>query len=171
MKNQRTKERPPTLTELLAAPITPKTTRRIVEFCTPLSLFAEIDEKGGYHVLGQPGSPGHFQLGELAGQKWRPAANQRGYALESRPERGGFLHYVHRSSSPHQQTIALVQHHPTYQRGKLHDIETVLVTPLWDGAVSAPYQARQTYLAVLLLPCACDIYQSLRQTRDYQRGR
>lgn len=169
MKKQRREERPPTLTELLAAPL-PKNTRRILEFCAPVGLFADVDEKGGYHVLGQPGYPGHFQLGLLSGQKWRPAYNHRAYSLESRQQRGGVLHYVHCSASAHTQVVAFVQHHPTYKKGKLHDIDTVLVTPLWDGSEAAPYKAKRTYLAVLLLPCPCDIYQSLQQTFDYQRG-
>lgn len=169
MKKQHGDMRPAALTELLAAPINPKNTRRVVEFYAPISLFAEVDEKGGYHILGQPGTPGHFQVGLLSGQHWRPASNQRAYALESRQQRGGFLHYIHRSASGHTQVVAFVQHHPTYKKGKLHDIDTVLVTPLWDGAISAPYKARQTYLAVLLLPCPCDIYQSLQQTFDYHQ--
>lgn len=167
-------DRPPTLAELLAAPINPKNTRRILEFCYPVAMFIEVDERGIYHILGAPGLPGHFQLGKLVKQKeWTPALDQSAFVWQTREEQHGFIHFLHPGERDMTGEIALVQHHPTYRRAGqvqvLVDIDPVLITPLWDGESVTVHQARRVYRCAMKLPCTCEIYVSLQQTRDYQQ--
>jgi hypothetical protein len=175
-KQQREEDRPPTLAELLAAPVNITKTRRILEFCAPINLFIEIDEKGVYHIIGVPNVPGHFQMGVLAQQKkWTPALDQSRFMWQDRQEHSGYLHYIQRNNqmSP-EEGIVLVQHNPTYtKKGKnalLQDINIVLVTPLWDATPGSKvsYQARHTYRCVLMQPCSCEVYLALQQTYAYQ---
>lgn len=179
-------EHSPTLAELLGTPVNNKQVRRILEFCHPLALFVEIDEQGTYQIIGVPGVPGHFQIGTLDKQKeWTPALDQQAFVWQTRQEYQGYLHFISRCEVPKTGAVSLVQHHPTYVRkGKsqvLQDIHRVLVTPLWkDGhangtrnertAKPASYEVGHTYRCILTVPCTCDIYLSLEQTRTYQWG-
>ncbi len=160
------------LVALLNIPVDHSKTRRILEIRFPTLLYLLIDEQGNYRLIGRPGVPGgHFQVGCLDGNRraWAPAMQQDGLLWESsKLERGCILHRVHRQHGADWDT-AFIQHTPTYRKmHKLHVLERVdLVeaTSLWN-----PQLAYQTIPCTLTLPCNCQLYQSLLETRDAQWG-
>lgn len=162
----RQSERQLTIVSLLSERVDPRITRRVLEIHHPIPLYVLVEKQNRYRLIGQPGLPGHFQIGALHAQRkeWTPAPDQEDLIWESLRERDSTLHRLHCRPDVGAE-VALVQHFPTYThlQGKrvLEDINQVEVTPLWDAEPS-------TLPCALTHECGCQVYQTLLETLRYQ---
>lgn len=162
-------QRDPTFSDYLTLPIDSRTTRRLLEFKFPHSLFFEVDVQGRYIHLGQPNLPGHVQLGAFLQQDadwlWVANSDQRSLIWQTWDQRDCTLHFISCSDDLEQipLTIALIQHVPNYGRENkqptVTDIDRVCVTSLWSPGM------RERYVCELAHPCTCSIYQALQRIR------
>lgn len=170
MKKREPQTQPPgrqlTIVSLLSERVNPRITRRVLEIHHPIPLYLLVEKQNRYRLIGQPGLPGHFQVGALQAQRkeWTPASDQEDLIWESLHERDSTLHRLHCRPDVGA-AVALIQHAPTYRQlqGKrvLEDINQVELTPLWDAQPT-------TYLCTLTHECGCEVYQTLRETLRFQ---